>query len=819
MLKNLITVAFRNIQRQKFFAFLNISGLAIGITATILIGLYIHDELTYDHFHKNLDRIVRVNQTYIWGETDNLFGSTGPAIKSVLESEVPEFETIVRIHDVNSYLVSYNNENGISKVFDEGNILAGDSNLLSVFTFPLIAGNPNTCLVKPNTAIITQATASKYFGKEQPLGKTLQFGEGESKKLIEITGILAKVPTNSHINFDFMLSMNTFPRVEKNGDSWIWTTFVTFGLLNEHASIQSALDHIPRILETRLDQFLKAYRGETYKEYIAGGKEWNLYFQPFSDIHLRSEHVWSRLNEVGSMDDIYIFGTIAFLILIISMINFINLATARAASRAKEVGIRKVIGSGKKNLILQFLTETTAYTLIAVIISVILAELMLPFFNLLSGKDLTHIFLTSPTLLLFLLFGSIILGVIGGIYPAFYLTSFQPAAVLKGKLKAGMGSSSIRNSLVVIQFSISIILISSSLIVFDQMAFTRDYDLGFDRSNKLIINNVNRLGAEKMKAFKEELRNLNLVEGVSLSADAPPFINNGDNFFLDGQEKNKIPLNYNMVDENFIDIYKLPIIAGRSFHKDGTEVNKIIINETAIKSFGLQNADEAIGQNINYYDVPFKVIGVIADFSFDYNEIMSSAIMPIGSSIYGGQYRTLSVKLKREASQEEISILVGEMADKWEMFNNKMPFHFTFLDQEYAAHFAPVLRFGKLLSTFSSLAVFVACLGLVGLIAFVIEKRNKEIGIRKILGASISNIILLLTGQFGKLLGIGLFVAVPLTWYLMADWLSDFQYQTQINWLTFVYAGSLMLFIAFVTTSFQTIRAAMANPTESIKDE
>ncbi|MEO9477286.1 MAG: ABC transporter permease [Cyclobacteriaceae bacterium] len=819
MLRNLLIVTFRNLQRQKFFAILNISGLAIGLAATLLIGLYIYDELTYDHFHEKLDRIVRVNQTFIWGDTDNLFGSTGPAVRDVLMDEVPEFEAVVRIHQPDAFLVTYAPDGQTPKVFDETRVLAADSNLLSVFTFPLVSGNSKTCLSQPNTVILTQEMARKYFGEEGALGKILMFGENENQKPVEVTGVLEDIPSNSHIDFDFMLSMSSFPRVKRDNRSWIWTTFVTFGLLQENASLESARSHIPNIQQTHLNRFLLAYRGMTYDEYLESGKEWNLYFQPMDEVHLKGDHVWSRLNEVSSMENIYIFGTVAFLILMISMINFINLATARASNRAKEVGIRKVIGSDRRSLVLQFLTESVTYTLVSTAAAVLLAEMGISFFNELSGKNLTFDVFMSPMFLLILVSSSILLGFLGGLYPSFYLTSFQPAAVLKGKLKAGLTTSGIRNTLVILQFTISIVLISSSLIVFDQMSYTTNYDLGFDRSNKIIIKNADRLGAEKLKAYEGELNKMNLIDKVSLSVDAPPFMRDGDNFYLDGQEKNKVPLNFNLVDEDYAEMYDLPILAGRNFFEDGTETNSIIINETAMQSFGYQNAEEILGVNLNYHDVPLQVVGVMRDFTYSFGDIMPAAIMPLKSSVKTMSYRGLSISLKRNATQEEVAGLLASMENVWYDFNSKVPFQYTFLDQEYASLFAPVLSFGKLLSIFSVLAVFIASLGLVGLIAFVIEKRNKEIGIRKILGASMANIVLLLSGQFGKLLGIGLIIAIPLTWYGMNQWLNDFDYRTSISALTFVYAGLIMMAVAMLTTSFQTIRAALVNPVESIKDE
>lgn len=819
MLRNLLIVTFRNLQRQKFFALLNISGLAIGLAATLLIVLYIYDELTYDHFHEKLDRIVRVNQTFIWGDTDNLFSSTGPAVRDVLINEVPEFETAVRIHQPDAFLVTYAPDGQTPKVFDETRVLAADSNLLSVFTFPLISGNPKTCLSQPNSVILTQEMARKYFGEERALGEILLFGENENQKAVQVTGVLEDIPTNSHIDFDFMLSMSSFPRVKRDSRSWIWTTFVTFGLLHENASLESARGHIPSIQQKHLNRFLLAYRGMTYDEYLESGKEWNLYFQPMDEVHLRGANVWSRLNEVSSMEDIYIFGTVAFLILMISMINFINLATARAANRAKEVGIRKVIGSGKRSLVLQFLTESVTYTLVSTVVAVLLAEIGVSLFNELSGKNLAFDIFHSPLFLVILILSSTALGILGGLYPAFYLTSFQPATVLKGKFKAGLSATGLRNTLVVLQFSISIILISSSLIVFDQMSYTNNYDLGFDRSNKIIIKNADRLGSEELRAFEGALSQMSLVDKVSLSVDTPPFMRDGDNFYLDGQEKSKVPLNFNLVDEDYATMYDLPILAGRNFFENGTETNSIIINETAMQSFGYQNPEDILGININYDDVPLQVVGVMRDFTYSFGEIMPAAIMPLKSSVRTMSYRGLSVSLKRNATQEEVTGLLASMENAWYGFNNKVPFQYTFLDQEYASLFAPILSFGKLLGVFSVLAVFIACLGLVGLIAFVIEKRNKEIGIRKILGASIANIVLLLSGQFGKLLGVGLIIAVPLTWYGMNQWLNDFDYRTSISALTFVYAGLIMLAVAMLTTSFQTIKAALVNPVESIKDE
>lgn len=467
-----LLIAFRNIKRQKAFSVLHIMGLSLGLASCLIISFYILEELSFDKFHSNADRIYRINQTFIWGDEDALFGSTGPAVKQAIQSEVPEFEAMTRVHTPSPQLVTYTDPAGNPVVFEEENVLAVDSNFLEIFTFPLTKGNIHTVLDNPNHIVITQSTAKKYFGDSQAVGKQLQFEAAGKSGTFMVTGVVEDVPENSHIQFDILVSMSSFPQVKEAGDSWMWTTFITFGLLREDADPGTVAAKAAQVPGKYLGPFLEKYRGITYQEFLESGDEWNLYIQPLLDIHLSGGKVYSRLNETGNVQTLYTMGLIGALILLISIINFINLSTARATSRAKEVGIRKVIGSGRSTLIYQFLTESLAYVMISMILAILLVEIALPQFNYLIEKSIS-IDLLNPYLLLLLLTVVLFVGILSGIYPAFYLSAFRPVQVLKGKVSQGLKGGTLRNILVMVQFTISIGLITSTLIIHEQVKLDR----------------------------------------------------------------------------------------------------------------------------------------------------------------------------------------------------------------------------------------------------------------------------------------------------------------------------------------------------------
>lgn len=805
-------------QRQKFYAFLNILGLAIGITSCLFITIYIADELSYDKFHENAENIYRIDQTFIWGDVDNHFGSTGPAVVTAVATEIPEFDKLTRVHQPGPQLITVKKDNKFT-TFEESNVLAADSNFFQVFTFPLVGGDENTALMEPNSILLTQETANKYFGSEDVLGKLVQLGEPGNEKAYKVTGVVQDIPNNSHIEFDALTSMSSYPRVRRDNWTWIWTTFVTFGVLNPEADIASVEERLLTVPAKHAGSSLQRLQGISFEEYVESGKKWELFLQPFLDIHLRAPESFSRLNDVRDIKMLYIFGSVGLLILIISLINFMNLATARSASRAKEVGIRKVIGSGKKHLVMQFLVESVMFSLIALFISILLVEFLMPFFNYISGKELSYSLFAHPIHVLGLTLVGIIIGIMAGTYPSFYLTSFQPVAVLKGKLKAGVKSGGIRNALVVVQFAISIMFIASTLIVYKQLSYTTNYDLGFDRDNKVIIKNVHRLGAS-MENYTESLKKFPQVQNITISEATPPFFWNNDNFSLKGSEKEDFPLSYVVSDENFLPVYGLELLAGRNFDENLTDRNRLIVNEAFLRHMEFVNPEDAIQKQLDYYGREMTIVGVVKDFNPSFNsEILPWAIFYDGSELYVPEFRRASIQLKGDMSSSEIQEFMAHAEEEWVKFSPNIQFNYTFLDQLYKAQYSNIERFGSLLGLFTILAILIASLGLIGLIAFVIEKRSKEIGIRKVLGATVSNILVLLSGEFGKLLLIGFVIATPVSWYFMDMWLQDFQFQTKITVWVFLGAGAVMLTIAFLTTSFQTVKAALMNPVDSIKDE
>lgn len=818
LLSNLFTVAIRSIKRQKSFAFIHILGLSLGMMVCLMTVLYSVHEMSYDRFHSNADRIYRLNQTYIWGDDDALFGSTGPAVMHAISEEVPEFERMTRVHPMESMIVGKVSQTH-PLIFEEEHVLAVDDGFLDIFTFPMTQGDPSSALSLPHSIILTEDMAHKYFQGQNALGKHLELGEGADKQSYRITGITQNTPINSHIEFDFLISMNSIPAVAKRRDSWMWTTFVTFGLLREDANVPNVAEKVAAVPGKYLEAFLQKYRGISYQEFLDSGDEWNLYIQPLLDIHLRSAHVYSRLNEVGSLQNLYILWGTSALILILSIINFINLSTAKSAGRAKEVGIRKVIGSGRVNLIYQFLTESMIYVVVSVLIGFFLTELLLPFFNQVAGTQLSTISLVSPLALGVVFLSTVLIGLGGGVYPAFYLSSFTPAKVLKGKLALGLKEGRVRNILVTAQFTISITLIASTLIVQDQVRFWVNYDLGFSKENKIIVKRINRLGSHA-EAFKNSLATNSKIRSTSLVSDTPPMIFDFDNFDRKGKENYNMAVNYLTVDENFLSSYEISILYGRGFQKGFNDSTNMVVNEHLTKAFGFATPQAAIGQNIQYDQTEFKIIGVVEDFNTTLSNVKDPvAILDNRAPIFRNPHTQLIIDTKESMTAEETQLLLKELETTWKSFTNKSPFHYTFVDQEYADMFAQTINFGKLLTSLATLAVIIACLGLLGLVAYVIEKRHKEIGVRKVLGATVTNIWIMLSSNFGKLLLIGFVIAAPISWYMMHVWIQDFELRTNISFLTIAWSGFLMVLIALLTTSIQTLKASRINPVDYLKEE
>ncbi len=817
MITSHFTMAIRSARKEKAFSVLNVLGLALGFSACLYIGIYVLDESRYDTFHEHAPHIYRINQTFIWGESDNLFGSTGPGVMPAIQAEVPEFEVMTRVHPLDNQLI--NAQTVRSKVLEETRLYAADSTFFQVFTFPLLQGDPGTALVNPNSIVLTESIAKKYFGEEEAFGKQLLMGEEGNQVSYQVTGIAKDVPRNSHIQFHALTSLSSIKRMRYGGDTWWWTTFVTFGKLRPDADPNLVAKKVADVPGKYLGPFLQKYQGITYEEFLASGEEWDMYIQPLLDIRLFSHHVFSRLNQTTDIQTIYILGTIAVLILLLSIINFVNLTTARAAKRGKEVGIRKTLGSDKKLLIQQFLVEAMCFSGLAVIISFLMIGALLPFMDFITGKSLPGSLLYDPIVIGAGLTAILSIGVFAGMYPAFVLSAFRPLQVLKGQLKHGRAGVYTRNALVVLQFTISIGLISGAMIIKQHVQHWMEMDLGFDRSNKLIIEDVNRL-KQSMSSFEERIRSMSEVEAVSFSSDTPPYLWDVDEGLRMSDSEKEIKHSFMDVDEHFIDMYGMELVAGRNFTGSTADKHHVLVDESVLAAFGIQNPEEAIGRTLLYDDLKTQIIGVFKNLITEVNWEQS----PIVLYYKGGGHihlprRVLSVTFKKEPSGEEMTKVLQNIEKEWSSFSPNRPLRYAFSDQEYEQIFAPSIRLGKVINLYAALAIFIAGLGLTGLLAYMIERRNKELGVRKVLGAPIAHLLKLLTVDFTRLLGIGFVLASAASWWVMNRWSEEFVYRAPISGWTFVLAGLLMLGISLFIMSFQSVKAALSNPIKYLREE
>jgi putative ABC transport system permease protein len=820
MLRILTIVALRNLLRHKFFSAINIAGLTIGFASSMMIWMYVSHELSYDQFHEKADQIYRINQTYIWGDDDVLFASTGPAVKKALLDEIPEFEEITRVHTPGNQLISVQSDQEELIVFDESTVLAADDNFFKVFTFPLLHGSKEQALMNPNSLVITEETAIRYFGTDKAVGKVMQIGEQGSQKTYKVTGVAASIPDASHIQFDLLLSMKSFPRVERAGDSWMWTTFVTFGLLRPDADPQLVATKVAEVPGKYLEPFLQKYRGISYKEFLASGETWHLYLQPMLDIHLRSTDVYSRLSETSDMQIIWILVFVGGMIIALSLINYINLSTAKATSRAKEIGIRKIIGSGKIRLILQFVMESAVFVLLSLALSVILVELLLPVFNTMIVTNFSLLHALTPLSWVILLGSLTLISLLSSLYPAMILSAFQPAAIIKGTISGSYKEGNLRNVLIAAQFAISILMISSTLIIADQIQYWKSLDLGFDRENQLIIKNVQRLG-QSIVPFTESIKSFSEVEYVSISSDTPPLIFDFDNFSMVNKESINLAVNYITIDEVFLDTYQIKLTNGRNLSRAFNDTQNILVNAQFTRSFDFASPELALNEEVLYNDSErFKIVGIIDDFETSLsNQTYPTILFDDSAPIFRNPSTHITVKMSTSLDAANSAQFLDKISALWVAQNSNAPFHYTFADLEYLSLFRENIRFGKLISSLSVLAICIACLGLLGLVAFVIEKRKKEIGIRKVLGASIESLWLLLSSRFGILLISGFLVGGPLSWLLMDEWMSDFAVRKELSIWPILISWVIMLLISALTISFQLINAARANPVHYLHED
>lgn len=822
MLKYNLIVFVRNLKRQRLFSFINILGLSVGMASALIMYLYVSNELSHDRFHEKADRIYRINQTFIWGEGNkNQFSSTGPGVSFALEEEVPEVEQITRIHTPGDFLMSYTRASKEIISIDQSKVFAADSNFFQVFTFPLLKGNALTALRYPQTLVMTESTAKKYFGDEEPLGKMILVGEGDHQQNYEVTGILKDIPDNSYIEFDVMMSMTSFPVVKDRSWSWIWTQVETYVLFKpgfSESQVRARLTNIPRKYAA---PSVKAAMNMTFDEYLKSGREWNLYLQPLTEIHLPKSVVYNRLNDAGNIKVIYAMIGGGIVMVLLSCINFINLSTAQYVRKAKETSLRKLLGSGRYQLSASFFVEAFLFCAIGLIIGVCLTQIILPTFNLITGKNLHLSFFTDWKVLASLIALLISMSVLCGSYPAAFLSAFHPVEALKGKLKSGKQGRALRSSMVVFQFAISIVLIILTGIVTQQLKYVNEKDLGFERENLLAIDHAE--WANGRETFMHSLIQTPGIVSAAWCSAVPPRVFGGDSFRARESDKT-VPLNYSTVDENYLPTMGVKLKYGRNFSKDiPGDSSRVILNETALLALGWTADESAIGKKIVYpgdNESEFEVIGVTSDFHFWslFAPIEPMAIFNYKKPMYEGKKRFALLRMAAQNS-DEMQKTIEVLKARWKEFAGEKPFQYSFVDESFASAFKSTQQFSAALRILSGLAIMIASLGLLGMIIYSLEQRTKEIGIRKVSGASVFSIIKLVSKEYTRLIAIAFVLSAPLAYWVIQQWLEDFEYKVTPSPFIFVAAGLSAFLTAMLITGYHCYKAASRNPVEVLRDE
>jgi putative ABC transport system permease protein len=826
MIRNYLKIAWRGVGRNKVSAVINISGLAIGLACVMLIGLYVKDELSYDRFFKNADRIYRVNTHEKIANDEFVAGHTPPPVGLALQSNFPEIESYTRIFMPGDEIIHYV-KNGAREAVTEKSLLSVDSNFLQFFNYPLLAGDRDRCLNGPNYVVLTQSSAKKYFGDVSPIGKTLTFDEYSAP--FTVTGVLKDLPEQSSLQFDMLQSNLGMPPVKRFSWSWIWLQMGTYVKLraqapNTPADIQQLEARFPAMIKVQAASAFKRI-GEPLDELAKKGDKYELQLQPLKDVHLFSQNVGTRYFVQGDIKNVYIFAAVALFIILLACVNFMNLATAQSAKRAKEVGVRKVLGSERRQLIGQFLAESFLYTMLAAVVAVVIVAVTVPGFNQLASKSLSILTLLQWQAWAGLFLLIILTALFAGSYPAFFLTAFKPAAVLKGKadFKTSKTGFSTRNVLVVFQFAVSAMLIICTIVVYKQLLYNQSKDLGFNKENVLVVGDAERLGKNE-DSFRQEVLRLPEVANATVSTNLPATEKYFDDDYTPETTTDNVgPADKNLsiasyiVDASFIPTLKLQIISGRNFSKSFNDSASVILNETAAKKAGWKNP---IGRELVYpggNDTRFRVVGVVKDFNAEslHANIAPWALFYTTSKTYTTNTSFVSVRLKPGDYNEALH----KIQAIWKTFMPENPFEYNFLDEQYDALYKGDQTIGKVFTVFTALSIVVACLGLLGLAMYTAERRTKEIGIRKVLGASVQDVMTMLSKDFLKLVFIASLIAVPIAWYAMNNWLLGFAYRTDLNWWIFALSTGAVALIALATVSFQSVKAAMGNPVESLRSE
>ncbi len=794
MLKNYLIISFRNLRKHFSYSLINIFGLGLGLATCLLLTTWIRHELSFDKFHEKADRIYRFSLEYAYGgqvvET-----SVSPTALLPAMLTLPETETGVRVVKVsgrNPFIIQHND-----KQFQEYKFYAADSTFFDVFSFPLISGNPKTALSEPYSLVLTKTSAKKYFGTEDPIGKMLKVNGTQE---YTVTGMVDDIPSNSHFRFDFLASFISLPAAREQPQWWS-ANYQTFIVLAKNASVES--------LDKKINDIVKR---EVAMEEAGSYVKYNA--MPLTDIYLRSD-LKSEPEVVSDIRYVYIFSAVALLILVIACINYINLATAKAADRAKEVGIRKVVGAVRKQLFVQFIGESVIITLAAFVFGFFLSELLLPLFNQVTGKEFSFAVFLEPSFLTISVGVLLIIALLSGAYPAFAITAFKPVSVLKGNFKASGKGIWLRKSLVVFQFGISIILITGTIIIVKQLNYIQAKNLGFDKENTILLPLDNKT-REVFQTLKNEWMRSGAVVNVGRGSESPVTIQAGYSVNVAESTNQGIATAGLLVDEGYLPTVGLEMKDGRNFNENDVKIAEkdtifsFILNEAALAALYLDESN-AIGKKLSMNGRQGEIIGIVKNFHFAslHTGIRPLVIFP------EDQYGKIFVRL----APGEVSAQLEKIKSVYGSLVNHRPFEFQFLDQQYQALYTNEQRMSSVFVVFATLAIIIACLGLLGLVAFSASQKTKEIGIRKVLGATPANIMVLITGDFTKLVIIALLIGIPSAYWIMTQWLNDFAYRTDLGFIPVVLATGLCLFIAFASAGYQALKAALLDPAKTLRSE
>jgi putative ABC transport system permease protein len=808
MLNNLIKHSLRSFKRQRAYIIINVLGLSIGIACSLLIALFVINEASYDKFNTKKDRIFRLILNFKIGGQEITAASASAVIGPTMLKEFPEIEGFLRMTGRGPTIVECNNQ-----TFIEEHLVEADSSFFNFFSIPLIKGDPKNLLNAPRKVVVSESTAKKIFGNENPIDKTLKIGEDTVR--FTVAGVMADIPENSHFEANIISSFMT--NQGSNDPTWMRNSFSTYLLIKPNSSYVTVDKKIPELLIKYVGPEVQQFLGISISDFVKQGNKYRYYLQNLTDIHL-DPTIQQQFKEAGDPKYLKIFGSIALFIVLIAAINFMNLSTAQSSGRAKEVGIKKIGGSSRGMLITQFLSESFILSFISLIFALIFIKVTLPYFNNLLGANLTLNLFTNwytiPVLILF----SMVVGFLAGSYPALFLSSFSPYEVLKGSVKNSLQKGRLRRVLVVFQFTVSIVLIVGTIVMYRQIRYMLNKDLGFNKEQLIVINKAEALGT-KAKSFEESLRGIPGVINIASSTDVPGRNNYNDGYNLEGRKDETFLMETNWIDYDYLETYGMTLVSGRSFNESfTTDQQACLINETAVKNLGITDLEKARfmrpgdSGRVNY----LQVIGVVKNFNFESlrNQIGPYLFCLNTANVLCGM-RYLTVKI----SANNYSKTISEIENKWKEFTANKSLEYYFVDQDFEQMYIKEKQNAQMAVIFSLLAIFIASLGLFGLTSFTVEQQTKEIGVRKAMGSSITGIYIIMSKEVIILVSISALIACPVIYYIAGKWLENFYYRINLGVFSFVAGLTIVLGIAILTISYRVMRAARVNPAQSLKYE